>query len=51
MYLSELVCPNQPIKTLCSASNNMIEVKRARIKAGDGSFAVAAAMEQCINGY
>ncbi|KAK2172628.1 hypothetical protein NP493_945g00014 [Ridgeia piscesae] len=39
----ELVCPYQPTRTLRSANNNMLEVKRTRTKAGDCSFAVAAA--------
>ena len=43
VYLCELVCPYQPTKTLRSANNNMLEVKRTRTKAGDCSFAVAAA--------
>ena len=43
VYLCELVCPYQPTRTLRSANNNMIEVKRTRTKAGDCSFAVAAA--------
>ena len=42
-YLCELVCPYQPTRTLRSANNNMLEVKRTRTKAGDCSFAVAAA--------
>ena len=41
--LCELVCPYQPTRTLRSANNNMLEVKRTRTKAGDCSFAVAAA--------
>ena len=41
--LCELVCPYQPTKTLRSANNNMLEVKRTRTKAGDCSFTVAAA--------
>ena len=40
MYLCELVCPYQPTRTLRSANNNMLEVKRTRAKAGDCSFAV-----------
>ena len=43
VYLCELVCPYQPTKTLRFANNNMLEVKCTRTKAGDGSFAVAAA--------
>ena len=43
VYLCELVCPYQPTRTLRSANNNMLELKRTRIKAGDCSFAVAAA--------
>ncbi|KAK2156667.1 hypothetical protein NP493_1953g00003 [Ridgeia piscesae] len=43
VYLCELVCPYQPTKTLRYANNNMLEVKRTRTKAGDCSFAVAAA--------
>ncbi|KAK2152187.1 hypothetical protein NP493_2504g00006 [Ridgeia piscesae] len=43
VYLCELVYPYQPTKTLRSANNNMLEVKRSRTKAGDCSFAVAAA--------
>ena len=43
VYLCELVCPYQPTRTLRSANNNMLEVKRTRTKAGDCSFAVAAA--------
>ena len=43
VYLCELVCPYQPTRTLRSANNNMIKVKRTRTKAGDCSFAVAAA--------
>ncbi|KAK2173271.1 hypothetical protein NP493_888g01000 [Ridgeia piscesae] len=41
--LCELVCPCQPTRTLRSANNNILEVKRTRTKAGDCSFAVAAA--------
>ncbi|KAK2189761.1 hypothetical protein NP493_98g06025 [Ridgeia piscesae] len=41
-FLGELVCPYQPRATLRSANNNS-EVKRTRTKAGDCSFAVAAA--------
>ncbi|KAK2181141.1 hypothetical protein NP493_409g02030 [Ridgeia piscesae] len=43
VYLCELVCPYQPTRTLRSANNNMLQVKRTRTKAGAGSFAVAAA--------
>ena len=43
VYLCELVCPYQPTRTVRSANNNMLEVKRTRTKAGDCSFAVAAA--------
>ncbi|KAK2172308.1 hypothetical protein NP493_970g00008 [Ridgeia piscesae] len=43
VYLCELVCSYQPTRTLRSANNNMLEVKRTRTKAGDCSFAVAAA--------
>ncbi|KAK2161139.1 hypothetical protein NP493_1601g00027 [Ridgeia piscesae] len=43
VYLCELVCPYQPTRTLRSANNNMLEVKRTRTKAGDCSFAIAAA--------
>ena len=43
VFLSELVCPYQPTRTLRSANNNILQVKRTRIKAGDCSFAVAAA--------
>ncbi|KAK2145109.1 hypothetical protein NP493_4026g00000 [Ridgeia piscesae] len=43
MYLCELVCPYQSTRTLRPANNNMLEVKRTRTKAGDCSFAVAAA--------
>ncbi|KAK2176233.1 hypothetical protein NP493_674g01053 [Ridgeia piscesae] len=43
VYLSELVCPYQPTRTLRSANNNMLKVKRTRTKAGDCSFAVAVA--------
>ncbi|KAK2181450.1 hypothetical protein NP493_397g00018 [Ridgeia piscesae] len=43
VYLCELVCPYQPTRTLRSANNNMLQVKRTRTKAGDCSFAVAAA--------
>ncbi|KAK2177197.1 hypothetical protein NP493_614g01084 [Ridgeia piscesae] len=43
VYLCELVCPYQPTRTPRSANNNMLEVKRTRTKAGDCSFAVAAA--------
>ena len=35
--------PESNDKQLRSTSNNMLEVKRARMTAGDGSFAVAAA--------
>ncbi|KAK2179265.1 hypothetical protein NP493_502g02046 [Ridgeia piscesae] len=41
--LCEHVCPYQPTRTLRSANNNMLKVKRTRTKAGDCSFAVAAA--------
>ena len=43
VYLCELVCPYQPTRTLRSANNDMLEVKRTRTKAGDCSFAIAAA--------
>ena len=43
VYLCELMCPYQPTRTLRSANNNMLQVKRTRTKAGDCSFAVAAA--------
>ena len=43
VYLCELVCPYQPTRTLRSANNNMLQVKRTRTKAGDCSFGVAAA--------
>ncbi|KAK2185819.1 hypothetical protein NP493_222g05018 [Ridgeia piscesae] len=43
VYLCELVCPYQPTRTLRSANNNMLQVKRTPNKAGDCSFAVAAA--------
>ena len=43
VYLCELVCPYQPTRTLRSANNNMLQVKGTRTKAGDCSFAVAAA--------
>ena len=43
VYLCELVCPYQPTRTLRSANNNMLEVKRTRTKAGDCPFVVAAA--------
>ena len=43
VYLCELVCPYQPTRTLRSANNNMLQVKHTRTKAGDCSFAVAAA--------
>ena len=43
VYLCELVRPYQPARALRSASSNSLEVKRTRTKAGDGSFAVAAA--------
>ena len=44
MYLCDLMmCPYQPTRTLRSANNNMIEVKRTRTKAGDCSITVAAA--------
>ncbi|KAK2188588.1 hypothetical protein NP493_128g05132 [Ridgeia piscesae] len=43
VYLCEPVCPYQPTRTLRSAYNNMLEVKRTRTKAGDCSFAVASA--------
>ena len=42
VYACELVCPYQPTRTLRSANNNLIELKRTRTKAGDSSFAVAA---------
>ena len=45
VYLCELVCPYQPTRTLRSVNNNMIKVKRTRTKAGDCSFAVAAASQ------
>ena len=41
--LCDLVCPYQPKSTLRSANNDVLEVKRTRTKAGDCSFAVAAA--------
>ena len=43
VYLCELVHPHQPARARRSASSNSLEVKRTRIKAGDGSFVVAAA--------
>ena len=43
LYWCELVCPYQPTRTLRSVNKNMLEVKRTRTKAGDCSFAVAAA--------
>ena len=43
VYLGELICPYQPTRTLRSANNNMLQVKRTRTKAGDCSFAIAAA--------
>ena len=43
VYLCELVCPYHSTRTLRSANNNMLEVKRTRTKAGDCTFAVAAA--------
>ena len=43
VYLCELVCPYQPTRRLGSANNNMLEVKRTRTKAGDGSFTVGTA--------
>ncbi|KAK2171890.1 hypothetical protein NP493_1005g00006 [Ridgeia piscesae] len=43
VYLCELVCPYQQTRTLRSANNNTLEVKRIRTKAGDCSFAVPAA--------
>ena len=43
VYLCELVCPYQPTRTLRSANNNKLEVKRTRTKAGDCSVDVAAA--------
>ena len=44
VYLcGELVCPYQPTRTLRSANNNMLQVKRTRTKAGDCSVAIAAA--------
>ncbi|KAK2169826.1 hypothetical protein NP493_1173g00010 [Ridgeia piscesae] len=43
VYLCELVCPYLPTRTLRSANNNMLQVKRTRTKTGDCSFAVAAA--------
>ena len=42
VYLCELVCPYKPTRTLRSANNNMLEVKRTRNKAGDCSFAITA---------
>ena len=42
VYLGEPVRPYQPARALRSASRNSLEVKRTRIKAVDGSFAVAA---------
>ena len=45
VYLCELVCPYQPTRTLRSANNNMLQVKRTRTKAGDCAFAVAAASQ------
>ncbi|KAK2171639.1 hypothetical protein NP493_1046g00089 [Ridgeia piscesae] len=43
VYLSELVRPYQPTRTLRSANNHKLEVKCTCTKAGDCSFAVAAA--------
>ena len=37
-----VMCPYQPTRTLRSANNNMLQVKRTRTKAVDCSFAVAA---------
>ena len=42
-YLSDLVCPYTPARALRSVSNNMLTVRRTHVKAGDNSFAVAAA--------
>ena len=42
-YLSDLVCPDTPARALRSASDNMLTVRRTHVKAGDSSFAVAAA--------
>ena len=41
--LCEFECPYQPTRTLRSANNNKTEVRATRTKAGDCSFAVAAA--------
>ena len=41
--LCELGRPYQPTRTVRSVSSNRQEVKLTRTKAGDGSFAVAAA--------
>ena len=43
VYLCELVCPYQPTRTLRSANNNTLEVKRTGTTAVVGSFAVAVA--------
>ncbi len=48
VYLCELVCPYQPTRTLRSANNNMLQVKRTHTKAGDCSFAIAAPSLQTI---
>ena len=48
VYLCELVCTFQPTTTLRSANNSMLEVKRTRVKPGDGSFAIADAPQETI---
>ncbi len=42
-YLCDLVCPYKPTRALRSTNNNMLTVLRTHVKAGDNSFAVAAA--------
>ena len=48
VYLCELVCPYQPTRTLRSANNNVLKVKRTRTKAGDCSFTIAAASRKTL---
>ena len=42
-YLSDFECPDTPARAQRSASINMLTVRRTHVKAGDSSFAVAAA--------
>ena len=43
VYLSELIQQHRPSRTLRSASKNLLVAPRTRVKAGDSSFAAAAA--------